>query len=541
MLETGKRFTLSGPKRKAVLGTNGHVLSWLKLRGGANANHFHDETSSNLRGETLQNGELFTITVASDKDESAAAVEATTETAIETASESSNVALEISNMVRVDEEVDKRNKEETTYATIGILNLLYSDCGISPNQDHRILLCFKRKDILSCQIESDSNLPSNTIWDEWWGIQKVVEKDEHAPKVNGHDVNDLAVAEIMGCLCNAIVLNLPHQILTGNRLFHSEYCAQHLDDMLFCVAEGIVRRLKSMKHRAESGVTTSLLVTFGRKYVTEHEDSDLDKSNLKEYIQEYLDHALHRALKHHFGNRLCIEHTVSEDSMPLKWRIIVSSSPYSATETAAQMAEKCLMFQVDSSMQDSGSDSKIMAVWEDIKKENSKKNCVPQSLFGVLAATMCTDICNRWLSQNNYRNKISISWEKISENCHAMNVYGVAQKEGESNNIENVVKSGLTTEKISSVPTQLLSTDFQHKFQTLTARVFIDAEESLSEMENKMDGAFLDENDVRIEKIPMPEFGSDADALLSAISASFSTLMDEAGITDLDRKWAECE
>ncbi len=83
------------------------------------------------------------------------------------------------------------------------------------------------------------------------------------------------------------------------------------------------------------------------------------------------------------------------------------------------------------------------------------------------------------------------------------------------------------------------SDSFKLIVQDMVARVFASAEVSLLELENKMDRSFLEGIDV---KAAIRDFRSDADAILDAISNSFSNLIDQASsVMKLDLDWANCE
>jgi len=60
------------------------------------------------------------------------------------------------------------------------------------------------------------------------------------------------------------------------------------------------------------------------------------------------------------------------------------------------------------------------------------------------------------------------------------------------------------------------------------------AEDGLFEIENKMDDAILEGDD---GNVPMPEFGSSANALLFKVSEAYLNTISEAEFTDADREW----
>ena len=71
------------------------------------------------------------------------------------------------------------------------------------------------------------------------------------------------------------------------------------------------------------------------------------------------------------------------------------------------------------------------------------------------------------------------------------------------------------------------------------AFLFVDAEESLNEIERKIDNSFFDQNDPDLQDGAMPEFGTDFDGVLNEISESFFNLVHgDASLTESDHQWA---
>lgn len=76
---------------------------------------------------------------------------------------------------------------------------------------------------------------------------------------------------------------------------------------------------------------------------------------------------------------------------------------------------------------------------------------------------------------------------------------------------------------------------FRDKAEFAMAATLSTAEDDLYEIEIKMDDAILEGDD---ENVPMPEFGSDANALLTKVSETYLNLISETDtLTDADREW----
>jgi len=79
------------------------------------------------------------------------------------------------------------------------------------------------------------------------------------------------------------------------------------------------------------------------------------------------------------------------------------------------------------------------------------------------------------------------------------------------------------------------STNFRYKAEVAMTTALSTAEDDLYEIENTMDDAMLEGGD---GNVPMPEFGSDANALLSKVSEAYLNILSEADtLTEADREW----
>ena len=405
--------------------------------------------------------------------------------------------------------VEHINNNEMVYATIGMLSLIpkkYEKHNGSSDLDNKILLCYRHHGNSSCQIDS-------------WGIKKTIIKgndvaalNEENSSWNKEDVEYLAMAEVMGCLCHSIVLNLPEHILDESQLEN-----QHLDDVLFCLVEGVMRRLKSIERPAQNEITIPIVVSFGGKTVNESDEAN-NITKVKEYLQLFLERALLCARDRHFGDESKKTGADNNKTAATNYKVLVSFSHRSASEAATEMAEE-----------DIGQGGSI-------GKETLVENLVPRSIFGILATQINNDISTRWSSLHNVDAETPVVWEKLHKSeCTKANEQDENGSENEIESADEAASIDATTNTISLSPSQLVS----EMIQRLMAREFVNAEESLLEMESKMDSAFLNGSE---DEAPMPEFGNDADAILSAMSASFYSLMDEFGsLTDEDREWVEAQ
>ena len=286
----------------------------------------------------------------------------------------------------------------------------------------------------------------------------------------------LAAAETIGCLSHGIVLNLPIDEF-------SDKDVQWLDDVLFCIASGMIRRIK-----AGDEVTVPLMIMFGKK-------TERDQSQMKEHIQQYMDIALSRA-------RSFIQKQSTETDAVLSpgVKVKVDISLTSPSEAATELSNASFRDAIDPS------------------------NLAPRPLFGILASKMHQDVCNRLTTTRNYGEATSVEWSIMPD---------------KNKLVPNSATSAVPDNNTSA---QQLSPDFQRKVESLMANLFVDAEESLREIETKIDEAFFALNAEETLDSQIPEFASDFDGVLKAISDSFFSLVNgDNTLTDVDREWAKAQ
>ena len=80
------------------------------------------------------------------------------------------------------------------------------------------------------------------------------------------------------------------------------------------------------------------------------------------------------------------------------------------------------------------------------------------------------------------------------------------------------------------------STNFRSAAEVAMSMTLLTAEDELYEIENDMDDAMMEGGD---GTVPLPEFGSNADALLRKVSESYLNILSEAAdtLTEADREW----
>lgn len=88
-----------------------------------------------------------------------------------------------------------------------------------------------------------------------------------------------------------------------------------------------------------------------------------------------------------------------------------------------------------------------------------------------------------------------------------------------------------------------ISNGLRQRVESVMAMALVDAEDSLLELENKMEEAFLDGiGDENTGNHPVPEFGGDIDAILNAMTASFLAVVDEyESLTEPEMEWLEIQ
>ena len=438
------------PKSKLLGGGDGTYCplssSWHRFRGGAvESIDIHD-------------------THVSSSDQSVAPK--TTEELESSTISTSTITVEDNNAQTLDDH------DEMMYATIGVFNIP----GTANRNKESIIL-------LSCNKNSEEDDELQKVSYEKWGV---VHSSE-----NGHDANyddDLVLAEISGCLCHGIVINLSQpQICLEEDDADGVAFQQYLDDMLLCVAEGIIRRMKGTQR-----ISIPITLTFDKEVAIGEENHlnniECVKENAKEYVQGYMERAFCL-----LWNQL--QQTDSSSILDQCKTTVSVSHQSSKLDTATEMAKDLL--------QDSSSEVK-------------KQNIVPRSLFGVLSKQVFNEIHNRRVVHNN----VSAEWKKLSEDYR-----------------QDVIRIGDDSEMQKPLK-QPISAVLKQKVESLMAMAFVDAEELLLDMEHKMDSAFLEFSEDEISKDPMPNFGSDADAIVNTMSASFYALLAEQDdITETESEW----
>ncbi|KAL9191106.1 hypothetical protein ACHAXT_000812 [Thalassiosira profunda] len=348
------------------------------------------------------------------------------------------------------------------YSTIGILDVPRS------HGSNAIILGYKDGDNSDRQVH------------EIWGIQG---EDTRSPSQVDYG-NGLALAEAIGCLCHGLVLNLPKSMIAETTVF-SPVDAQQLDDVLLCVANGILRRMKGSEH-----MTIQVSVTFDG----DNRMSDSLTTNAKNYVQGYLERAMCRLWELQSATAGASE---GNGSILEQCKIRVGFSTDSMVETATQMASSYLV--------------QGAAVGD--------HNVVSRPLFGALCNQVQAEIRSGWLS-HGYRSEIEPRWKKLS--------------------------SGEGVDESRRIPQQsveqAVSTEIKDKVEALLSTVIADAQERLDEMENEMDEAILEGIEDGVDSVgPMPGFKQDADSILSAVSSQFLQLMDDDTLSASDREWVNSQ
>ncbi|KAL7531412.1 hypothetical protein ACHAXR_009274 [Thalassiosira sp. AJA248-18] len=445
------------------------ISSWLKqLRGGADTGYFQDTAEETTAEESSASVANITVLESTSNDDASDISAKKTDGA--------------------GEEIEPMNDNEMVYATVGVLSIP-TTLG-----DNNILLSYK------CDDDPDHQII------ERWGVNEATPIDKILPAI-GNYANELALAEIFGCLCHGIVINLPPEMFDSEvDIFSSAGIAsQLLDDVLLYVAEGIIRRLKGTQQ-----ITIPFSITAeGARDVQVNEYA---MENVKAYIKGYLERAIHHVWEKRVGETVGVDQATDESYILQQCKVVVEHSVSSAHDTATKLAKRLLE--------------------QNSADETSKHNIVPRPLFGVLCNQAFIEIINGRRSGNGQRNEILGEWKKLSEDSITTKIAG-----GKEVNDNEVLEVDAATEALDKTEVQKISTDLRHRVESVMGLAFRDAEERLLEMENKMDEAFLNSSgDESIEEYPMPEFGSDVDSILSAMSASFLALVKDY---ESDKEWLE--
>jgi hypothetical protein len=300
----------------------------------------------------------------------------------------------------------------------------------------------------------------------------------------------LAAAETVGCLCRGIVISVSCEYLSDNM--------EQLDDFLYCIAEGMVRRTKSTEEQAQEVVR--VVIRFPNE----------DKSNcqnIQQYIQRFMDVAMSYARE---------RHKTHDAKMP---KVEVSSSSFShESEVTTDLLLHNLITQAD----------------------GLPPNLFPHSVFGVLANNMHTSIYKRISLSQNSQIPNPVEWTKVDQ-MHPHNTEMLKPSVQVTHKISNTPFSVQDTQKISNTPfpTSQLSPGFKQTVEMLMARLFLDAEESLLEIGTRIDDSFFELDNEGSVDTSMPNFGNDFDGVLNAISESFAALVDgDPTLTAFEREWA---
>ena len=350
-------------------------------------------------------------------------------------------------------EDDPTDDNDIAYASIGILN--FSTTQNKPSA--RIVVCYRDKDL------------TGEICNESWELDT---------KGSGYTGDFLAAAETVGCLCNGIVI-----CLTDDQLHNNDTKA--LDDFLFCIAQGMVRRMEST-HDVNNEIVVPVTITFGDK------DVDKEYQAAKDHIQQYLRAAIASSSaqeKHWNANKSC------------NVEVNVSSSFSDQLGTATEL------------------------ILSRTSQNTSRHNLVPHSMFGELASSMHINICKRLSLTQNYGITKPGGWRKMTP-LHTSDDYNLVTNE------EITVDSPTLTRK--------LSPGFKQKVESLMATLFVDTEKSLQEMSVSIDDAFFELTNEDASDAPIPEFGGDFDDIVNGINDSFFALIhtSSATLSEYDLEWA---
>ncbi|KAL3784896.1 hypothetical protein HJC23_012499 [Cyclotella cryptica] len=403
---------------------------------------------------------------------------------------------------KMDGAESEKSIESSIYASIGVINF-------SPTHHHQSTTAYEAK-ILIC------HKSNGAICNEYWGIYNL--ESEHP---DDSDCNYRAAATTMGCLCHAIVLSLPMEKFSDNDI-------RRIDDTLLCIARGIVRRLKSVEVSTQK-VMIPVTITLMEKSAYEQ------GIMLKKYIEQYLDLAVSRALE------LQKKPNTHMNYFSRGFKVEVSISLRSAAETAAELSERVL-----EKLEDSNTNSDVSVDNEAVKNDDGyvgvyENNLVPHSLFGVLLSNTHKHICKTLPWMKNNGNVRPVEWTKISDQFLTSLTAGsrTIQNHEDTKRRNDIISSNT----MQSPPSpQILSPGFQEKVESLMAVLFVDAEESLNEIETRIDNSFFDLRDPDLQDSAIPEFGADFDRILNAISESFLHLIhDDTSLTGSDHQWANAQ
>lgn len=248
------------------------ISSRLKqLRGGADTGYFQD-----------------TAEEATAEDSSASVANITV---LESNSNDDASDISAKKMDGAGEEIEPMNDNEMVYAIVGVLSIP-TTLG-----DNNILLSYK------CDDDPDHQII------ERWGVNEATPIDTILP-ATGNDANELALAEITGCLCHGIVINLPPEMFDSEvDIFSSAGIAsQLLDDVLLYVAEGIIRRLKGTQQ-------ITIPFSISAEDTRDVQVNEYAMENVKAYIKGYLERAIHHVWEKRVGATVGVDQATDESSI----------------------------------------------------------------------------------------------------------------------------------------------------------------------------------------------------------------------------------
>jgi hypothetical protein len=348
------------------------------------------------------------------------------------------------------------------YATIGVLNL-------TEHGANSILLCYRLND----------NNSSSQIHEKW-GLSSQCTDDAE---------NDLAIVETIGRLCHGIVINLPRQIWST-----TSPCigSQQLDDILFCLVAGFIRRSKGAQR-----ITIPVAITC-----------EGANPSAKEFVAIYVQEFMMRAFYHSCTTKTIGINDASTNSLPPPHNIVARYSDNLVVETATEMALNML--------QNSNADGVY------------RHDFVSRFPFGTLCSQLYHEIRNA---------NVSVEWEKLSESSN-----DISSSDHPDDNIITAVAATID-EPLSSgtihsnLVEQQISTDLRLKLESAMAIAFLDAEESMTEMESLIDNSIPKVGGDKTGGHPLPKFGSDVDSIVEAVSSTFLAILDDNELSESEKAW----
>ena len=354
--------------------------------------------------------------------------------------------------VEVQDDKEVSEQDDLVYAPIGTLSFQRSHQHSRCDHRNEISISYRNRDSVS------------KICNERWELN--VETD--------HDGVYLAAAETVGCLCTGIILNLPIGQLNENDM-------KRLDDFLYCVFEGMIRRINSIQCTKQE-VNVPLIVV-------------LRNEALRSYTEKFMNTAITQMLNQ---NRL--SSTQSYSSL----KIEVSLSQSDLLEAAVELRNKML---------------------GQTHENNTMPNLAPRSMLGVLMNSMYKSICER-LSQIQVHNAVKPgAW--------------LEKTQLRTPNPPSMMTNRELEQEENQQSTQRLSAGFRERVESLLAILFVDAEDSLREIGIRIDESFFEWNIEESLDTSIPDFGGDFDSIMTEINSSFSDLIEsDATLTEFDLNWA---